>query len=469
MKRCWLGIAALVLVAAISANGQIYVDNTAIESFNLDFNGGGARAEAMGGAFMAISDDVTGGSWNPAGIYQIEGPALSITFGSLLPRGNTETMTLGIFDRSKDHGGSFNNVTSLNFVAPLRIKGHQFVGSFNYVRNYDEYQLTDVTAVDQVLRQARADNGSIYIDTLNQYLNANTVLEGGLNSANFAFSTRVYKSLSMGVSANVYAGRTVRDRVNTLSEPDSPTGYSLQRVLLEVASTSIDSNKFSGVNFTLGLKSNGEKLDAALLVRTPFALNVKRGQSIYILTTQNGVVEPDASDTIYVDDLLDKYEMPLMIGGGIAYQASEKLLVALEAEYRGYGSLTFKHRDSLQIDPSGNNFEYFTEYDPAWENSIGFRLGAEYMMRPSIGNIPIRCGFAYQPLPAPSIDTEGSSSLAKTYRFAVGTGIHWDQIRFDLAYSYSIADQDIYGVVQGYTAEMQNRDHHLSFSFTGVF
>lgn len=476
MKRCWLGIAALVLTAAISANGQVYVNHTPIESFNIDFNGGGARGEAMGGAFMAISDDVTGGSWNPAGIYQIEGPAVSISFGSLIPRGNTETLAFGFFDGSKDHGGSFNNVTSLNFVAPLRIKGHQFVGSFNYVRNYDEYQLTDVNTTVTQLMQARAENGSLYMDTLSVFIESNTVLEGGLNSANFAVSTRIFKSMSMGVSVNIYAGKTVRDGVTTISIPNAPIGYSLQRLMFQKDSTAIDTNSFSGVNFTVGLKSNGEKLDAALLVRTPFALNVRRGESKYVLTSLNGVIDPDLSDTVYVDDLLDKYEMPLMIGGGIAYQATEKLLLSLEAEYRGYGSLTFKHRDSLKIDPSGNNFEYFTEYDPEWENSIGFRFGSEYMMSPSIGNIPVRFGFAYQPLPAPSIDVDGSSSLAKTYRFSAGTGIHWDQIKFDIAYSYSMSDQDVFGspplfpgVSWDYSAAMENRDHHLSISFTGIF
>ena len=40
--------------------------------------GSGARAMGMGGAFIAIADDATAASWNPAGLIQLEKPELSI-------------------------------------------------------------------------------------------------------------------------------------------------------------------------------------------------------------------------------------------------------------------------------------------------------------------------------------------------------------------------------------------------------
>src|SRR3989338_2646899 len=39
--------------------------------------GSGARAIGMGGAFIAIADDATAASWNPAGLVQLEKPEIS--------------------------------------------------------------------------------------------------------------------------------------------------------------------------------------------------------------------------------------------------------------------------------------------------------------------------------------------------------------------------------------------------------
>ena len=47
--------------------------------------GSGARAMGMGGAFIAIADDATAASWNPAGLIQLERPELSIV-GAYLNR-----------------------------------------------------------------------------------------------------------------------------------------------------------------------------------------------------------------------------------------------------------------------------------------------------------------------------------------------------------------------------------------------
>ena len=44
--------------------------------------GSGARAFGMGGAFIAVADDATAASWNPAGLSQLEKPELSGVFAT---------------------------------------------------------------------------------------------------------------------------------------------------------------------------------------------------------------------------------------------------------------------------------------------------------------------------------------------------------------------------------------------------
>ena len=474
MKRSFLGILAVILFSAVSVSGQTFFESgETFETFYLNFLGGGARAEGMGSAFMGVSDDVTGGTWNPAGLYEIEKPILGFSYGSLAPRGKTEA-TLRIFDdaffKSEDHSGFFGGVSSLNFVAPLRIKGHQFVGSFSYVRNYDEFQKTD-WAYDVPFITTVIDNvGSIVLDTLTRKFSVNSQLDGGMNSVNFSVGTRIYKNVSFGISANIYTRKTIRDQnTYTIVRNTTVDYFTFQRGDWEMVENLIDTNKFSGVNFNIGFKLNGDKLDAGLVVRTPFSLELKTGRSIYDFNIVNGLVESNGTDTTFIDDIVTKYEMPLMIGFGVGYQASENLLLAFDAEYRGFGSTKIKFRDSLVIDPGGDNKEFLTEFDPDYNNVILFHVGGEYKRVTSFGTIPLRLGFRYEPFPAPSLDFAGvNKSTPVAYSLSAGTGIHWEQIHFDWAYTYTTINKDVNALNQAFF-ELQNRNHHLNMSFTGYF
>jgi len=436
MKRSLFSFLAIMLFSTVSVMGQVYLDNGAsFETFYLNFLGGGARAEGMGKAFIGVSDDVNGGSWNPAGIYQIEKTVMGLSFGSQAPRGKTESdlyFEEAPYHFSNDHSGFFGSVSSLNIAAPVRIKGHQFVGSFNYVKNYDEYQQTDLDGpITQLAMVIDPETGYAILDWVISDVNLNSILKGGLYTASFTVGTRLYKNISFGISGNIYTGRTVRDEVI----------YVL--VLSELISNSIDTNKFNGFNFTIGFKLNGEKLNAGLIVRTPFSLNIKGGKSIYNYNALNGLIIDNGTDTTFYDELLNKYEMPLMIGAGLAYNLTENFMLAIDGEYRGYGSTKIKYRDSLVIDPGGDNEEFFTEYDPELSNIFLLHLGGEYMWHKNFGTVPLRFGFGYEPLPAVNYDENGSTSTPVSYNFSVGTGIMWEQIYFDFAYTYTYINQDM--------------------------
>lgn len=54
--------------------------------------GAGARALGMGGAFVAIADDATANTWNPAGMTQLERPEAALTGGYAWRRTGGETL-----------------------------------------------------------------------------------------------------------------------------------------------------------------------------------------------------------------------------------------------------------------------------------------------------------------------------------------------------------------------------------------
>ncbi len=75
MKLKYLILSAIAMIGLClqSSAGQ---DTTDAASF-LKI-GVGARAVALGGAFVAVADDASAGYWNPAGLTQLSGPVLSV-------------------------------------------------------------------------------------------------------------------------------------------------------------------------------------------------------------------------------------------------------------------------------------------------------------------------------------------------------------------------------------------------------
>jgi hypothetical protein len=469
MMRMWLRVAVVFVLLSATAFG--------FEYYNFDFVGGGARARGMGNAYLGISDGVNGASWNPAGIYLDDKIQLGVSYQSLIPRGNS-VVSFAMISSASDHTGSFGSINSLSFIAPLRIKGHPFVGSVNWTRNADIFQQSGFNFTGTEIFHWITTTGP-EDDTLALTQDVSSTLDGGLYTANFAFGTRFYDKVSFGLSVNVYSGHIPRTTTSFTAIPDfryDPNGA--QRGLATFDVTTIDTNKFSGVNFTIGFKYTGDKFDGGVIVRTPFTLNNKFDESIFNIYRFNNLVQDDGTDTVYFGNNLIKYEMPLIIGGGIGYKATENLLLAADLEFRKFSGLKVKNRTSITINPGGTNEEKFQVLDPMWKNTFVVRTGAEYMKQTSIGEVPLRAGFGYVPSQAPNVDVNGNTSTATQYNVTAGTGIHWNQIKLDIAYTYSTFDRTLSSTVpatnQGAAPTVlieneKDRNHQISFSFSGVF
>ena len=99
--------------------------------------GSGARAQGMGGAFIAVADDATAASWNPGGLIQLERPEFSIV-------GSYAYRKRHINSSSHPESDGWNSVTreDLNYLScalPFRAFDKNFVVSLNYQRLYDFY------------------------------------------------------------------------------------------------------------------------------------------------------------------------------------------------------------------------------------------------------------------------------------------------------------------------------------------
>ena len=149
-------------------------------------------------------------------------------------------------------------------------------------------------------------------------------------------------------------------------------------------------------------------------------------------------------------------------------------------EYKSFSGKKILNRESILINTGGSNEETFSEIDPNWKNTFAFRLGGEYFKEANYGTIPLRFGFGYTPLPDPDFnlnvfDSTVAGSSVTSYSYSAGTGIHWAQIHFDLAYTYYSVDRSHETYIPtsiGYVYheyENKTRNHHFNVSFTGVF
>ncbi len=473
MKRLLLSGLAGLLVLSTSGFAQQRVDTAGVIESKfmsifpisipdiLDITGGGARAQGMGKAFFAVADDASAVSWNPAGLYGQEQPILGFSWGAFSPKGKYT-----ILDQKYDKDDVFSGLTMLSFLAPIRIKGHPFVGSASYSRADDEYfisravydTLVDYNPTDDDFeerlyrKESRGENYS------------------GLDIISIGFGTRLYDDLSFGATANIYTHRGVSNQSfnEIMDGAYIPQRYGLQPLYLETGFLIIDTSAYTGVNFTIGFKYDVEKLSAGLVIKTPFALEQNTDRTVYVSTLINGDTVFAGTSQMHFDNIISKIDIPVQVGAGVAYRPNPNLLLALDFEVRPYSGSSLKMRDSLRIIPGEKDQEYYTEYDLQWKDVFVIRTGGEYLWQTgyrAFPVVPVRAGFGYIPIPAPGHDTEGRSKSLSAVSVSLGTGVRWAQIHLDAAYTYTVLDRELFGSLE----EHKNNNSHFNFTFTGYF
>lgn len=477
------GMVILVMLLVFSCGGDSFAQLPTYEiNSGLDLNwiGSGARARAMGGAYLSIVDDASALTWNPAGLIQTLDPQVSFSAGYNNPNSTYEGTGLG-------SGGAFSmdrNVWGLSyasFLAPIRIGGHQVSASVAYQR------ISEAAFARQVQL--------IEIEDVSTYITETA--EGGLNVVNLGFGTDVYKSLAFGVAANIYFGSAeerrdlTEDFITTVGSGQSAyEGRFLTRAhwLNEVT--------YNGFNLTLGFHYKADKLRLAVVGRTPFNLVRKfdvlqadtlfTGRVGYALRQDDQFTQPLF---IFVDQK-EKIEMPLTLAGGASYKVSDQLLVSADLEWRRFGKSNVAVLDSGLIRSSGEREEFFTDHYLHLFNSGEARLGFEYTITSESGSYPLRGGFRYVQQYSRNVDSlwysiyrDNNQALntltwefygddkISGYAFTVGGGAHWERIWLDAAFEYYADDRDISVLTYaGYTDDKDKFTRsRVTLNFTGFF
>jgi len=385
--------------------------------------GSGARAAGMGGAFIAVADDATAASWNPAGLVNLEKPEFSVVY-SYFNRSQTY--------RSASHpemAGSSNEMDAhdINFASlavPFNLFDRNMIVTLNYQQLYDMNK--------NVVFSYNFDPGNI--DGLSGRYRFTQ--QGSIGALSPAFAVQLLPELYFGATVNIWDGI---GGTSSWQNTSSFSGSGTLRIppFTPITYTSEFSEtqrfSFSGLNANLGLlyTLNG-KYSFGFVFKTPFDASVTKDT----VTVADSVVSQSTENLIY--------SMPASYGFGLAYRHSDRLSVSLDvyrtewSEFAITNQASGERKNPISNQPIGKGRP---------KDTTQIRLGTEYLFIGDKTVIPLRAGLFYDPEPGmrkTRAQSTGSASDDSTwdavtnnyFGFSVGSGISIASWAFDVSYQY---------------------------------
>ncbi len=462
---------------------------------DLNWHGAGARARAMGGAFVSIVDDASAVTWNPAGLIRVLDPQISFSGAYRNPTNAWDYSAEGFDTRSFTTDEDIYRLAYASFLAPITIRGQQFSGSVAFQR-MNEITFARYTTPSIHSSIASTAWGDTTIAT--QTWQSST---GGINAFKLGFGTMAYNELAFGMSANIYFGTSedvtdVQARwVETVLVGTFPVD--MQR---EWRAHFLNDSEYFGFSLTFGFLYEKENWRVGATIDNvdiAFSGGFKLSREFDITqadTAFTGAVgsatPPDnpAPKWILIEQK-DKIEMPLTLTLGGSYDPKENLTLAADVEWARFGASQISVLDSGVIRSSGEKDEFYTEYWMRLMNSLELRVGGEYRWERESGTYPIRAGFRYFAHYLSSIedfqngfnrDRDGILHVGSTQDFGNeratgialtgGFGARWETIWLDAAVEYYMDSRDVSGTsTYDFTAEDDFESLAITLTFTGFF
>ncbi|MBU0481576.1 MAG: outer membrane protein transport protein [Proteobacteria bacterium] len=345
-KRPFLVI-LLAFYFAIAAPHQVQavVLGPDVLGFDFRFNNPGARANAMGGAFIGLADDASAAYTNPAGLTVLTKQELSVEY----KYGTTTTRVkdgLGEHDyESSDGNLSFVSYATPKEKATITLFKHKMIDSTSGTTWKDD--ITDSGVFSEV------------------ELNADTY---GLG-----FGMKVAPPLSLGLTINFSQMdyKTISTRMS-----NSDPGYidNLDRIngsgKDEHVIVSMLWNVFDEFNFGAAYHEGAEFTFERIRYRQDTSVPLSVNDDLLINKVYNHVLH-----------------VPEFYGVGISYSFPIGLTLAADANHIKYSQIL---DDAL--DDSGQPTNAF-EIEDTWE----YHAGLEYVFALASTPIALRCGYFFRP------------------------------------------------------------------------
>lgn len=399
MKKL-LSATAIIITFLATSNAFALVAGPDFFGIDFRFNNPGARANAMGGAFIGLADDATAAYTNPAGLTILTSPELSLEY-----KVTEHTTRINDYRGQTDTTNSDSNLSFLSYAYPTE-KATITLFRHRLLNSKTNYTFTDSGMTTQ------------YND-VSQKLEATTFGIG--------MGLKVSDSLSLGLTVGF-----AQFDLNSMEK--SIEGGS-------VAPQGLDSyNKALGTDsdehYTISLLWNViDELNLGLVYRGGPEFAVRKIAYQYDSTLDGG---SGGYATKYDADYVIK--VPDVYGVGLSYRFPFDLTAALDVSYVEYSDLT----EDMTLEENGTVVA--TEYLKI-DNAIEIRFGLEYIIDLNDNPLALRVGYYYRPDHKPYYEgpAGGMGGSVEKYLvkgdddhiFSAGVGfLATDNVQIDLAATY---------------------------------
>lgn len=394
-----LGTALVVASLALTAEARAQL--------SLNRAGSGARAAGMGNAFIAISDDGTAASWNPAGLSQLRRPEFSLVHADSrrteFLEGYRTLDRLSAFT-TLETTNTADNIEFASAALPFTVKRRPVTLQLGWRRLYQfssrmqgETRRVPIGPNARPLGSIRFDNAS----------------DGSVNIWTLAGAARLTSRLSLGVSADFYRGAW-GDRFNVSEEPgvDSTTDFLSAKTR----------NSISDHTATVGL----------LLVYPSVKLGVVYHQALAspLATSEwaRSNLAPSASTSLTDADGVQLH-FPRSVGFGVAWIPRPLLRLALDLTYDEWKKFLVERGPGILV----SGFDELPPELTATRNTVTINAGLERLFQVQGQFVPLRLGFSHEPQGArdPLVREDAAQTV-----LAAGTGINSNSLKFDVSLEY---------------------------------
>jgi len=367
--------------------------------------GSGAKALSMGGAFIAICDDATASSWNPAGLIQLQYPEVSFVV-DYIPR-RKENVT---FYSTNNWSGRISNF-KLNYLSMVVPFSDQMTMAIAYQNLYNLDREWDTEFIHPD-----------YLEpvTIKQHQN------GDLYALGFSLCYD-FNPLTFGITINNWDNNKWEQENNQKGKIGFEGINTIEHDIYKN-----ETYTFKGWNFHIGFLwdiTKNKNLRLAGVIKTPFKADI------------NHTTKEFSKEFYYPENKLEsefkEYEnseklcMPLSYGIGLAHRfLNKKLWISFDIYRTHWNDYELEDKDGTKRSPI--NWKKQGEYNV--DPTTWFRLGFEYKeptfkIYGKTTAIKFRGGIFYDPAPA-------DNSPDDYYGFALGGGISYEWLVFDLAYQF---------------------------------
>jgi long-chain fatty acid transport protein len=453
MKTFLVCLAAILTLALVSDVFAI-TDEEIFRAFSLNLSTPGARARAMGGAFIGRADDATAAETNPAGLSLLVRPEVSLEYGFR----NTRTVS-----------NSVVNIPVSNFdITPSPVQNPDPNGELD--PTIAEFHATDT--LDEINQLGFASvvypvHGVTFAISRHQLIKTQASVNGAASASPFHF-----------VEPNDFVGAADINQANyAISVAGKIGDYFALGGNIKIADFQFDS--------TIAARQKAQPIHGEHFVSTISSSDTKIGFTVGALVRPNskvslGVVyryEPEFTLDAFVDNAdfggspliiartghsTSKMDIPDSVGAGISLSPTPNFnfnfdvvrVFHSQLENVDIGYSLFTHllptfdrasEISFKIE-DGTDIHVGAEYLHSWGDTIWAFRGGYYRQEPN--------RFFLASAANPDIESFLRPIFGKTpgedfHHFTLGTGITYRQFQLDAAIDLSPSIQTDQGDIQG--------------------